>query len=651
LLEEQSYGTIARVPEMKDYIERSHERCRRYKVSSDRVYSKRILEGRELFEKLEENNSLILTAAPFINNLHEFVRGSDFFAILTDREGCILSVIGDENILTEAFSFHMVPGAYMDERSIGTNAMGTCIEERAPLQVSGSEHFVSVYHRWTCSAAPIWDPDGTLIGTLDLTGYSDGVHSHTLGMVVAAAHSISKMMEAERSKSELSERQVFHEAILDTFQVGVVVMDLNGNIDMTNNMACDMFGYDKDDMRRINARKLLRDWDSIRRSLLEDGTEYEADTDVFSRKNRLQYNVSIYRLTRGNNDSIVMILREVRKQRKLAEKLMGRRAIYTFEKIIGQDPNFIKVLDLAKKISDSKSTVLLMGESGTGKELFAQSIHNRSTRSREPFIALNCGAIPRNLIESELFGYEEGAFTGAKSKGMPGKFEIADGGTLFLDEIGEMPIDLQTRLLRVIEEGTVSRIGSIHDNVVNVRVIAATNRELRDEVERGTFRKDLYYRLNVLPLRLPSLKERRSDIPVLFDFFMGRISKKHNKKRIDFTRDQMDRLMEYDWPGNIRELENYVELVVNTESAPDIFEVNRGRGDMPIAGSSGPSRRVASLGEIEKEHILFMLEHEDWNISKASKALEIGRNTLYRKLEGYGLDVSIRDKVPEWNTK
>ncbi|MBW8381073.1 MAG: sigma 54-interacting transcriptional regulator, partial [Youngiibacter sp.] len=411
---------------------------------------------------------------------------------------------------------------------------------------------------------------------------------------------------------------------LDTFQVGVVVMDINGNIDMTNNMACDMFGYDKDDMRRINARKLLRDWDSIRRSLIEDGTEYEADTDVFSRKNRLQYNVSIYRLTRGKYDSIVMVLKEVRKQRKLAEKLMGRRAIYTFEKIIGQDPNFVKVLDLAKKISDSKSTVLLMGESGTGKELFAQSIHNRSTRSREPFIALNCGAIPRNLIESELFGYEEGAFTGAKSKGMPGKFELADGGTLFLDEIGEMPIDLQTRLLRVIEEGTVSRIGSINDNVVNVRVIAATNRELRDEVERGTFRKDLYYRLNVLPLRLPSLKERRSDIPILFDYFMGRISKKHNKKRIDFTRDQMDRLMDYDWPGNIRELENYVELVVNTESAPDIFEVNRGRGDLPMAGASGPPRRVASLGEIEKEHILFMLEHEDWNISKAAKALEIG---------------------------
>jgi DNA-binding NtrC family response regulator len=187
--------------------------------------------------------------------------------------------------------------------------------------------------------------------------------------------------------------------------------------------------------------------------------------------------------------------------------------------------------------------------------------------------------------------------------------------------------------------------------VVNVRVIAATNRELRDEVERGTFRKDLYYRLNVLPLRLPSLKERRSDIPVLFDFFMGRISKKHNKKRIDFSRDQMDRLMEYDWPGNIRELENYVELVVNTESVPDIFEVNRGRGDLPMAGTSGPSRRVASLTEIEKEHILFMLEHEDWNISKAAKALEIGRNTLYRKLEAYGLDVSIRDKVPEWNSK
>jgi sigma-54 dependent transcriptional regulator, acetoin dehydrogenase operon transcriptional activator AcoR len=223
-------------------------------------------------------------------------------------------------------------------------------------------------------------------------------------------------------------------------------------------------------------------------------------------------------------------------------------------------------VDFARKIADSRSTVLLSGETGTGKEIFAQSIHNAGARREEAFVVVNCGAIPRTLIESELFGYADGAFTGAKRGGQAGKFEIADGGTIFLDEIGEMPLDMQTRLLRVIEEGTVQRIGESRQIPVDVRIIAASNRELLDEVERGNFRRDLYYRLNVLPIRLPALRERKEDIPILVRLYMDKLSKKLNKKPVPISQDYMDALSAQPWPGNIRELENMLELIINTEA-------------------------------------------------------------------------------------
>ena len=317
---------------------------------------------------------------------------------------------------------------------------------------------------------------------------------------------------------------------------------------------------------------------------------------------------------------------------------MGRQAVYTFDKIIGKNRNFIEVVNFAKKVSDSKSTILILGESGTGKEVFAQSIHNHSNRHEEPFVAINCGAIPKNLIESELFGYEKGSFTGAKQDGHLGKFEIANGGTLFLDEIGEMPIDLQTRLLRVIEEGTVSRIGSTRDIVVNVRLIAATNKDLEAEVKKGNFRKDLYYRLNVLPVKLPPLRERKEDIPLLIDYFMNRLSVRLNKKKVDIPKEYMDYLVNYPWHGNIRELENFIELIINTESITSCFEIGSttteyDKEDSLLNGN-------LKLEDIEKEHIIKVLKAFEGNITKASEALEIGRNTLYRKIEKYNIKCS-----------
>lgn len=621
----------------KAYIKKSHERCKKYGIDFNMKFSKKIITGDELQKKLNDKRKLILTADPFISQLYNFVKGSNFFTILTDEEGCILSVIGDEEILSEAFSLKMIPGAYMDEKNIGTNAMAVALVEGTPVQVSGEEHFIKAYHRWTCSAAPIRDVNGKIIGTLDLTGYSESVHSHTLGMVVAAVNAIEKMLEIKKYNEELEMAKIYTETIIDSIPAGILTSDLEGNIKTVNRYVTDMFGYNEEEMKKMKIWNLFEGWEKVKQTICSKHNYLDEDVFVNSRKNKLQFNLSAYPIldNKQNLRNIVCVFEEVKKVRKLANKIMGRQAIYTFDKIIGKNERFVQIVEFAKKVADSKSTILIMGESGTGKEVFAQSIHNHSNRRDEPFVAINCGAIPRNLIESELFGYEEGAFTGAKRGGHPGKFEIADGGTIFLDEIGEMPLDMQTRLLRVIEEGTVSRIGSTKEIVVDVRIIAATNKDLIEEVRKGNFRKDLFYRLNVLPIKLPPLRERKDDIPLLVEYFMKRISKRLNKKMVKIPQEYMEYLINYEWPGNVRELENFIELVINTECIPVDIEKNEEKIKIRPYGKIKDEN--LKLDYVEKQHIIKVLEKYNGNMTLSAKALGIGRNTLYRKIKKYNI--------------
>lgn len=623
------------------FIENSHERCKKNNIKCTQIYSNKILDEKDLFYITEENNELILAAVPIMNKIYDFVKGSNFFLILTTKDGCILNVIGDEEILSEAFSFKMIPGAYMDEKNMGTNAMGTCLVEGKPLQVSGKEHFVTVYHRWTCSASPIMDANGDIIGALDITGYNESVHLHTLGIAVAGAKAIENELACNNLNWKLNNEKIQSDILLNSLLMGIIVVNIDGSIVKINDFASNLFGYNKDEIAKIKLDNLIKNWEDILKTILESNQPFKDDVDVLSNKNQLQLNIIAYPLkSQKNTTNIILVFNEVKKQRKMMNKILGRQAIYTFDKIIGKNTDFINVINYAKKIADSKSNILIMGDSGTGKELFAQSIHNYSKRAGEPFIALNCGAIPRNLIESELFGYEEGSFTGAKAKGNPGKFEIANGGTIFLDEIGEMPLDLQTRLLRVIEEGTVSRIGGSNERVVDVRVIAATNKNLNQEVEKGTFRKDLYYRLNVLPLRLPNITERKDDIKPLIEYFMDKISRKLNKKKVFISEESMIKLMEYDWPGNVRELENYVELVINTEFVPDINDLYAKNNVRQDNNMNAPSCNLPTLKESEKEHIIKVLNSTSNNISQTAHILGIGRNTLYRKLKEYNVTVT-----------
>lgn len=319
------------------------------------------------------------------------------------------------------------------------------------------------------------------------------------------------------------------------------------------------------------------------------------------------------------------------------------QAKWQFCDIVGRNPAFNTVLQIAQQLSHTTSTVLITGESGTGKELFAHSIHNASARQSQPFVRVNCAALPDNLLESELFGYEEGAFTGARKGGKPGKFELANGGTIFLDEIGDMPLSMQTELLTVLQEREVERIGGTNPIPVNVRIIAATNRDLEEMVNRREFREDLFYRLNVVRLVIPPLRERLDDIPFLVGDLMARINRRLNTRVATISDEAMQLLLSHHWPGNVRELENLVEramILADMNDEPKLLLKHFPSLAPETVTESGEDSRMGlteALERMEKRMIQQALEQAGGVKSQAAKLLGIHCSALYRKLEKYGL--------------
>ena len=622
---------------METYEKAQHDTCNKMELKCENLFSTKVIDGIELQKKLEDNKELILIAVPFMNHLYDFVRGSEFFALLCDGEGCILNVVGDDQILLESLRLKMIAGAYMDEVHIGSNAMSQVISIGLPAQVSGKEHFINEYHKWTCCAAPIKDEKGNIIGIINLTGYIENVNPHTLGMVVAAANAIEKMIENHKYNSLLQISKKRLETTFNSISSGILTCDLLGNITTMNKQVINMFGYSDEEMKNMKIPDLILNFHKVIERLNLKKDFINEDVYVNTRVNKLQFTLCAYPIYGLNMKiaEITLVFCELNKSRKLEAKILSSQAVYTFNKIIGVNNKFKELIVYAKKIADSKSTILITGESGTGKEIFAQAIHNHSKRRIGPFIAVNCGAIPITLIESELFGYDEGAFTGAKKGGNIGKFEIAMGGTIFLDEIGEMPTDMQIRLLRVIEEGVINRIGSSRPINIDVRIMAATNKDLKHEVENGNFRKDLYYRLNVLPLQLPPLRERKEDIEELVNYYMKKTSKKLNKHSVNISKEYMEYLKNYDWPGNIRELENVIELIVNSEVIQmNLWNEVSEEETKPLNSFSGNT-----LEQMEKHYVTEVIKEVKGNMTLAAKILDIARSSLYRKIEKYNIDV------------
>jgi transcriptional regulator with PAS, ATPase and Fis domain len=310
--------------------------------------------------------------------------------------------------------------------------------------------------------------------------------------------------------------------------------------------------------------------------------------------------------------------------------------LYSYPSIIGDSDEIKKVYELIEKVSQTDSTVLISGESGTGKEMVASTIHYQSKRSNRPLIKVNCAAFPENLVESELFGYEKGAFTGAGQR-KPGRFERADNGTIFLDEIGDLPSNVQIKLLRVLQDGSFERLGGTEALHVDVRIIAATNKKLEEQVKKGEFREDLYYRLNVIPVHMPALRERKDDIPLLIDHFLDSYNCRFGK-RIKLNSETITDLMDYNYPGNVRELENIIERCIALSSDSTTFQDNIPSHILKKSKDKPADTSLSNVAaDAEKEHILKVLKSTRGNRTKAAEILGISRKTLWEKVKSYDI--------------
>jgi DNA-binding NtrC family response regulator len=346
-------------------------------------------------------------------------------------------------------------------------------------------------------------------------------------------------------------------------------------------------------------------------------------------------------------EALLLAVHRAMERQNLIDEVRNLRSAldlrYGFESIIGHSKSLLRVLEMASRVAQHDTTVLINGETGTGKELLARAIHHNSRRRNQPFVTINCGAIPRELIEAELFGFARGAFTGAHTN-KPGKVEMAEGGTLFLDEIGELPIESQVKLLRLIQHGEVERVGSKGAKVINVRIVAATHRNLAAMAEDGTFREDLFYRLAVVPLYLPPLRERKTDIPELAEHLFQKAKERHGLQHLRISSSVLARLAAYRWPGNIRELENVVERMLvlsdgNRITEEDLPEALQQEASMPANGRlllELPDEGV-SLEAIERELLLRALEKASGNQTQAARYLDISRRTFIYRMEKHGL--------------
>lgn len=449
-----------------------------------------------------------------------------------------------------------------------------------------------------------------------------------LNFLKQMANLISTKLIEHQQKEVLLTQSKQIEVLFNYIDTAVIAVDITGQVIRSN----------------CTAKKVLDIKDNEPFVVPFDVLSKDSVNDVLELKSNNQIDRFIYQtrpiIVDGKVEQTVVTLSKELDLIHVMNDMVNMRHSISFDQIIGLSSSIQKVISNAKKSSKSNSTVLIQGESGTGKELFARAIHDESSRKRMPFVAINCAAIPESLIESELFGYSDGAFTGALKGGKPGKFEIANGGTIFLDEIGDMPIHLQTKLLRVLQEREVERIGAKYSTPIDVRVIAATHQDLEKLIEVKMFREDLFYRLNVIPLLLSPLRDRKDDILPLSEFFLTRYNQKLEKSITGFSTYVQDLFFSYDWKGNIREMENMIEYAVNMCDIDEIDISHLPEKFRQKIAVDSSEIRIFNLELLEKNEIEKALKQFPRNkegIENMVKALGISRATLYRKIKYYDL--------------
>ncbi len=460
---------------------------------------------------------------------------------------------------------------------------------------------------------------------------------------------IQRTSQLHQTNQEISITNKILKSIITNMSDGVLIIDIYGNVEHMNPTARDIL---KEGLEYLKFCAQNKDKSILWRMLNRGQPFRDEEIMLNTKKGNIHFLASGAPIhnEQGEIHRGVIIVRPIKEVHKLINRFTGAKAKFCFEDIIYESKKMKELIVMAKRAASKESNVLLEGESGTGKELFAQAIHNSSKCFKGPFVALNCGALPRDLIASELFGYAEGAFTGAKKGGNPGKFELASGGTIFLDEIGDMPLEEQTNLLRVIQEKSITRVGGNRLIPVHVRIICASNKNLREEVEKGTFRQDLFYRLHVLAIKIPPLRERPEDIPVLFRYFLIN-TYGFDQQYIDMIDPLIyERFCHFQWPGNVRELQNVTERMVNTtngqylrlEHLPTEFNNNSKPPVLQIHSTASSdvkgNKKIRQLvAQVEREEIIKLLDKHNGNVSQVAREMGFNRRTIHRKIKTYGI--------------
>lgn len=606
-----------------------------------------IMDKYSFMELARKNDLLLSTAEPYLCQLEAILSHTICWFFLSDDKGIVLRILpGDKDAIEyirEKHNFTM--GSVWTEENIGTVSHVISLSLKLPIQLCGPEHYFEEFNQHSCSCAPIYDTFGNIAGTLNIVSpYLHTQNSHSLGLAVSMAWAIQNQFQLALNNELLS-------VTLEASNEAVITINNSGIIIKANATAKKMFNFLEQDLTGKRVEDILGSHHLINSVLRTGKSVLDVDIEIqnWDRKVHMRSAHPI-----KNNEGKIygcVITLNIMSQTKTTEGLSkGRENKITFDKIVGNSPQMTKSIAKAKKFSLLDENILIQGESGTGKEVYARAIHNES-RPEGPFIAVNCAAIPKTLIESELFGYEGGAFTGAERQGRIGKIELAHGGTLLLDEIGDMPLELQPVLLRVLEEKKLMRIGGNKYITVDFRLVAATNRNLLDLVMTNQFRKDLYYRLAIIKISIPSLRERGLDIVMLAKYFIRTIAQKQQKPTPILSDVVIYHLLRYVWPGNVRELKNAMLFAVSTaddgvikiENLPeemlDLYtsNIDKPKGSYDPISNYQYTQGDFSLKEMEKIQIIQALLQTRSNISEAANLLGMSRSTLYRKVKGYAL--------------
>ena len=615
-------------PKIRAPIAESWKKCKAAGVNPAGGEGRHI-DDRVLASARKEHRLFLDVAIPIIHEMFELIKSTQFLIVLTDSAGYLLEILGPPEIIARCNDMRFIPGAMWSNLEVGTNAISVALDYDMAIQMVGPEHYCTSHHTWTCSASPIHNPNGEIIGCINLSGDYKDVHPHTLALVQEAAQNIEAQIQHTYDSQMVR-------SLLNSSVDSMLLLDRNLEPLWINDAAKHLLKTDEEGLRKRGVKSFFpySNWNPDR--WIGDGKSFQSDNVALLIDGEIRYcSMLATPLNDYGYQTIGVTLRMQKHLINAANRISGNRAVYTFRDYFTANETMKKTLAYAATFARYDGNILIQGESGTGKELLAQAIHNASKNAAGPFVAVNCASIPRELFDMELFGYEQNAFPGKVEDGKPGRFELAQNGTLFLDEVSSMPLEMQIKLLRAVETHCIQRLGSTREIQLDIRIISSSNQDLEQMVERGAFRKDMYYRLSTLKLEIPPLRERPEDIELCAKRFLQTLNENSLSPPKTISQEFLQGLKEYDWPGNIRELQNSLARAYYTTESAELtaedlsFSLKRleaAERPAPTRGDSGEGSIVAAL----------TICHGD--VQAAADRLGLSRATLYRRLRQYDIN-------------